>query len=235
MAYWTALSVGDRPHARATIDIVMIGVLWSVSSIGYYEIKDGLGLSIGYKDAPFIYSAYYLGFTILAVVLFQRRLRQWHPPAHRVLPILAVLGMIAVFTLGVLPVLPEIDLSLAPLDPPEFMFANAAYYIPKSFEILFQQVLILTIVLLFSAFGWQTLQIGFLTAILFGLFHLSLIFNGVTAFYVARFTIAAICFGAVVPSLMLATRNGATLSFGLHWGFYVADNIFTHFLLSSSS
>ncbi len=85
-----------------------------------------------------------------------------------------------------------------------------------------------------APFGWQTLQIGILTAILFGLFHLSLVFNDATAFYVARFTIAAICFGAVVPSLMLATRNGATLSYGLHWGFYVADNIFTHFMLSSS-
>ncbi|KQB97707.1 hypothetical protein AL073_01850 [Loktanella sp. 1ANDIMAR09] len=235
MAYWTALSDGDRPYARATIDILMIGVLWSVSSVGYYQLKDVLGLSNGYLDAPFVYSAYYLGFAILAVLMFQHRLRTWQPLAHGVFPILAVIGMISVFTLIVLPALPEIDMSLAPLDPPEFMFADAIYYVPKSFEILFQQVLILTIVLLFSAFGWPTLHVGFLTAILFGLFHLSLIFNGATSFYVARFTIAAICFGAVVPNLMLATRNGATLSYGLHWGFYVADNIFTHFMLSSAS
>lgn len=211
----------------------MIGLLWSVSSIGYYQIKDVLGLSNGYEDAPFVYSAYYLGFTILAALLFQHRLRKWHPLAHGVLPILAVFGMIAVFTLIVLPALPEIDVSLAPLDPPEFMFADAMYYVPKSFEILFQQVLILTIVLIFHALGWQILQVGLLTAALFGLFHVSLIFNDATPLYVARFTIAAICFGAVVPSLMLTLRNGATLSFGLHWGFYVADNIFTHFILSS--
>ncbi|MBU2992639.1 hypothetical protein Q4555_04485 [Octadecabacter sp. 1_MG-2023] len=235
MTTWATLSDGDRPYARPIIDILMIGVLWSVSSFGYYEIKDAAGLPNGYKDAPLLFSAYYLGFTVLAALLFQHRLRKWQPLAHGVLPILAVIGMMAVFTLVVLPALPEIDLSIAPLDPPEFVFANAVYYVPKSFEILFQQVLILTIVLLFSALGWQTPQIGVLTAILFGLFHLSLIFNDVTAFYVARFTIAAICFGAIVPSLMLATHNGATLSYGLHWGFYVADNIFTHLILSSSS
>jgi hypothetical protein len=232
---WATLSDGNRPYARPIIDILMVGVLWSVSSVGYYAIKEWAGLSNGYKDAPFLYSAYYLGFTILAALLFQHCLRKWQPLAHGVFPILAVSGLRAICTRIVLPALPDIDLSIAPLDPPEFMFANAVYYVPKSFEILFQQVLILTIVLLFSAFGWQTSQVGILTAILFGLFHLSLIFNDVTAFYVARFTIAAICFGAIVPSLMLATRNGATLSYGLHWGFYVVDNIFTHLMLSSSS
>jgi hypothetical protein len=234
LATWAPLSVGNRPFVRPIIDILMIGLLWSVSSIGYYEIKDWAGLSNGYKDAPLLYSAYYLGFTVLAALLFQHRLRKWKPLAHGVLPILALIGMMAVSILVVLPALPEIDMSIAPLDPPEFMFANAVYYVPKSFEILFQQILILTIVLLFSALGWQTSQVGVLTAILFGLFHLSLLFNVVSAFYVSRFTIAAICFGAVVPSLMLAMRNGVTLSYGLHWGFYVADNIFTHFMLCCS-
>ncbi|AKS47248.1 hypothetical protein SAMN05444287_3112 [Octadecabacter temperatus] len=192
----------------------------------------GLGLSNGYQDAPFVYSVYYLGFTIIAVLLFQHRLRSWHPSVHGVVPILTVLGLIAGFTLVVLPALPEIDLTLAPLDPPEFMFADAVCYIPKSFEILFQQVLILTIVLIFHAFRWQTLQLGLLTAARFGLFHLTLIFNNVTVLYVARYTIAAICFGVVVPNVMLAMRNGATLSYGLHCGFYVADNILTHFIMA---
>ncbi|MCB1407986.1 MAG: hypothetical protein KDK01_17455 [Rhodobacteraceae bacterium] len=234
MTSWASFPVGDRRYTRAIIDIAMVAALWSASSLGYYEIETLLDLTIGYQDAPFVYSAYYLGFTIAAALLFRHRLRSWRPPVHGVLPILAVFGMIAGFTLGVLPVLPQIDPTLAPSNPPEFMFADAIYYIPKSFEILFQQALILTIVLVLSAFGWQTLHLGFLTAALFGLFHLSLIFNGATSFYVARFTIAATCFGAVVPSLLMATRNGATLSYGLHWGFYVADAIFTHFALSSA-
>lgn len=233
MAYTALLSNGDTPHGRAIIDIVVIAALWSVSSFGYYQIKDQLGLSNGYQDAPFLYSTYYLGFTVLAALLLRHRLRAWAPPAHGILPILAVIGMIAGFGLVVLPALPEIDLSLAPRDPPEFMFADATYYVAKSFEILFQQCLILALVLLLHAFGWQVLRVGVVTAALFGLFHLSLILNGASGFYVARFTIAATCFGAVVPSLLLATRNGATLSYGLHWGFYVADNIFTHVMLST--
>ncbi|MBV2361507.1 hypothetical protein KUH32_17220 [Thalassococcus sp. CAU 1522] len=235
MAYVTSYSVGNPPIRRAILDIAVIAALWSLSSVGYYAIRDQLGLANGYRDAPFVYAVYYLGFTMVAVPLFRHRLRTWHPPAHGVLPIIAVVGMIVAFTVGILPVLPEIDLSLAPRNPPEFMFADAMYYVAKSFEILFQQLLILTLVLVFHSFGWRMLRIGIVTAALFGLFHLSLVFNGATSFYVARFTIAATCFGAVVPSLILATRNGATLSFGLHWGFYVADNIFTHFMLSSPS
>ncbi|WP_371156964.1 hypothetical protein [Jannaschia sp. 2305UL9-9] len=223
---------GTPSLRRAIFDIALVAALWSVSSVGYYEIRDQLGLENGYRDAPLIYSAYYPGFTVLALLLFRHRLRDWQLPAHGVLPVLAVLAMIAVFTLGILPILPDIDLSLAPRNPPEFMFADAMYYVAKSFETLFQQALILTLVLLFHSFGWKTLQVGMLTAALFGLFHLSLIFNGATDFYVARFTIAATCFGAVVPTLLLATRNGATLSYGLHWGFYIGDNIFTHFMLS---
>lgn len=234
MAYISDFANGHTRHWRAIIDILVIAALWSVSSLGYFEIKDKLGLSNGYMDAPVLYSAYYLCFTGLAALLFRHRLRAWQPLAHGVLPVLAVLGMIAGFTLVVLPNLPDIDLTLAPSDPPEFMFADAMYYVAKSFEILFQQLLILTLVLIFFSFGWQILHVGILVAALFGLFHLSLIFNGATGFYVARFTIAATCFGAVVPSLLLATRSGATLSYGLHWGFYVADNIFTHFMLSTA-
>ena len=235
MAQVLRISSGSKALQRAIIDIAAITVLWSLSSVWYYEIRDQMGLEIGYRDAPLIYSAYYLGFTLLAVLLFRHRIRDWTPPTHGISPVLAVLAMIVVFTLGILPILPEIDLSLAPRDPPEFMFADAMYYVAKSFEILFQQTLILTLVLLFHSFGWKTLQVGMLTAALFGLFHLSLIFNGATGFYVARFTIAATCFGAVVPSLFLTTRNGATLSYGLHWSFYIGDNIFTHFMLSSTS
>ncbi|MHA6323680.1 hypothetical protein [Roseivivax sp. CAU 1753] len=224
---------GNSLKARAIIDILMIAVLWSLSSVGYYMIKDQLGLSNGYRDAPLLYAAFYLGFTVVAALAFRHRLQAWHPLAHGIRPVLAVLAMIAGFTLIILPALPAIDLSLAPSNPPEFMFADAMYYVAKSFEILFQQFLILTLVLIFHSFGWQILQVGIVTAALFGLFHLSLILNGATGFYVARFTIAASCFGAVVPSLLLATRNGATLSYGLHWGFYVVDNIFTHFMLST--
>ncbi|MEF3047832.1 hypothetical protein [Pseudotabrizicola sp. L79] len=234
LAYFTILSTNDKPLVRAIIDVLVVAALWSLSSAGYYDIKDGLGLSNGYQEAPVLYSAYYLGFSIAAVLLFRHRLRLWHPLAHGALPVVVVLVMIAVFTLAVLPSLPEIDLTLAPSNPPEFMFADGRYYVPKTFEILFQQILILTIVLVLQSFGWPILRIGMLTAALFGLFHLSLILGGATSFYVARFTIAATCFGAVVPGLQLATRNGATLSFGLHWGFYIADNIFTHVVLSSA-
>jgi len=192
----TALSGSDWRHTRAIFDIGLIAALWSISSIGYYDIKDWMRLSNGYLEAPFLYSAYYLGFTLAAVLLFWQRLQNWQPLAHGARPVIVVIGMIAMFTILVLPALPEIDVSLAPSNPPEFMFAGAAYYIPKTVEILFQQVLILTIVLVFVSFGWPVFQISLLTAALFGLFHLALIFNGATSFYVARFTIAATCFGA---------------------------------------
>lgn len=84
----------------------------------------------------------------------------------------------------------------------------------------------------------QALKLGLVRmslfiAVLFGGFHLSLALTGATAFYVARYTVAATLFGAVYPYLVLRRRNGFIWAFGLHWGFYAFDTTLGHFAFAA--
>jgi len=216
--------------------VLVVSAFWMVSSTGYYALVDAFGLESGYDGAPIRFTAYYLGWAVLAAWLFRSLFGE---VLHRdrliregltLLPILAVFGLFAVY---VLPLLPSVSEVRAPSNPPEFMFASAWYYLPKSAEILFQQVLVAA--LIFT--GWRAgLGLGVLslgTAVAFGLFHLGLAFDGFIWLYVARFTLAATLFGALLPWLYLRVRSGFRNAYSLHWSFYAADAILTHFLLAA--
>jgi len=228
----------QRPLLLALPPIVTLigaGTLWLASSNGYYALIEMFDLAGGYDEAPMLFTAYYLGFSALALAAFhtvlkdRARLKNIGKHLIALAPLLAVYG--AYVTL-VLPSMPEISVSRAPANPPEFMFATAWYYLPKSAEILFQQILVAAMVLAasYARVGLVSLSLGI--AALFGGFHLLLILDGFTSFYVARFTIAATLFGLIIPYLYLRTRFGFRWAYGLHWGFYALDAGITHFVLA---
>jgi hypothetical protein len=192
-----------------------------------------LGLENGYNDAPLLFAKFYLLWTILAMIWFRpiftgamRRI-SLRADAVAVLPLVVVFGG---FILLVLPALPEIAVSRAPADPPEFMFASAWYYLPKSFDILFQQVLTAAVIRTAAGQGFSLVATSIGMAALFGGFHLMLAFDGFTPTYVLRFTIAATLFGLLAPYRYLRMRRGFLWAYGLHWSFYALDATTTHFV-----
>ncbi|SMX50899.1 hypothetical protein [Maliponia aquimaris] len=216
--------------------LLIVAVLWVVSSQAYYALVEALGLERGYDGAPMLFTVYYLGWAALAAWLF-RPLFAEVLTRDRVaceglalLPVLAGFAMIVVY---VLPLLPKVSEVRAPANPPEFMFASAWYYLPKSADILFQQVLAAALIFtgVRAGLGIAVLSVGMAAA--FGLFHLGLALDGFTSLYVARFTLAATFFGALLPYLYLHLRSGFRWAHSLHWGFYAADAILTHFLLAA--
>ena len=135
--------------------------------------------------------------------------------AREGLALLPILAGFALFVVYILPLLPDVSELRAPANPPEFMFASAWYYFPKSADILFQQVLVAA--LIFAAFraGFRLATVSVGMELAFGLFHLGLAFDGFTPLYVARFTLAALLFGALLPYLHLRVRNGFRWAY---WG-----------------
>ena len=146
------------------------------------------------------------------------------------LPIL--LGF-ALFVIYVLPLLPNVSELRAPSEPPEFMFASAWYYLPKSADIAFQQTLAAGLILTAARAGYGVWPIAAGMAVAFGGFHLLLVFDGFTPVYVTRFTLSATLFGALLPYLYLRVRRGFRWAYSLHWGFYAADAALTHFILAA--
>lgn len=216
--------------------LFIVAALWMVSSQIYYTLVDALGLDSGYDGAPVLFTAYYLGWTAVAVWLFRALFADVLTPdrvAREGLALLPVLMAFGLFMIYVLPLLPNVSDIRAPKNPPEFMFASAWYYLPKSADILFQQVLVAALVFtgVRAGLGLRVMSIGMAAA--FGLFHLGLALDGFLWLYVARFTLAATLFGAALPFLYLRLRSGFRWAYTLHWGFYAADATLTHFLLAA--
>ena len=215
--------------------LATVAALWMVSSWCYYALVDALGVDSGYDDFPILFAGFYLIWSGIALVLFRPVLSVHVTPrriAGHFVALLPILLVYAAYVTLMLPLLPEVSVLRAPPNPPEFMFASAWYYLPKSVDILFQQILVATMVLsAFRArFGLPAISIGM--AVLFGGFHLLLIFDGFTSLYVTRFTIAASIFGLLIPWLYLRTRYGFRWAYGLHWSFYAVDAAVTHLVLA---
>ncbi len=221
--------------ARMVPTLTLVGVLWSASSWCYYALAGALGLEAGYDEAPILFAAYYLCWTAVAALLFHglmaEQITRPRLVGHAV-ALTPVLLAFAAFVALVLPLLPDVSTLRAPPDPPEFMFASAWYYLPKSADILFQQTLVAIIVRRAARAGLTLAASSVLLAALFGGFHLTLALDGFTGLYVARFTLAATLFGALAPVLYLRTRHGFRWAYGLHWSFYALDAAVTHLVLA---
>ncbi|GAA3868243.1 hypothetical protein [Celeribacter arenosi] len=213
----------------------LVGLLWTVSSWGYYALVEVLEVESGYDDAPIVFAVFYLGWTTLAFWLFRRTLKgkiSLQVIVGHAIALAPLLLAYATFVTFALPLLPDVSVYRAPPNPPEFMFASAWYYLPKSVDILFQQTLVAVMVRRADVVGLQIRTISILMAILFGGFHLTLALDGFTPLYVARFTVAATLFGLIVPYLYLRNRHGFRWAYGLHWGFYALDATITHLVLA---
>ena len=227
---------GADPKVQIGRAVPMVAVLWLVSSQGYYTLIAALGVDSGYDDAPLLFASYYLAWAAVALWLFRPlltaplRLATIKREAFVMLPVMACFVLFVIYGLPLLPAVSELR---APSEPPEFMFASAWYYLPKSADIVFQQVLVAGLVLTAARAGYGLLPIAFSTALAFGAFHLLLVFDGFTPTYITRFALSATLFGAVLPYLYLRARNGVRWAFGLHWGFYAVDATLTHFILAA--
>ena len=214
----------------------IVAVLWLVSSQGYYLLVDALGLESGYDGVPVLFTAYYLGWAAIALWLFRSLITETldrSTLAREGLVLAPILASFALFVIYGLPLLPNVSELRAPSEPPEFMFASAWYYLPKSADILFQQVLAAALILTAARAGFGLRGIALGMALAFGGFHLLLAFDGFTPTYVTRFTISAVLFGALLPYLYLRVRAGFRWAYGLHWGFYAADATLTHLVLAA--
>lgn len=215
--------------------LALVGVIWSVSSWGYYALVDAMALDSGYEEAPFTFAGYYLVWTGVVLLTFRPDFkRQLSRPilSGHVIALAPILMAYGVFVALALPLLPDVSVFRAPPNPPEFMFASAWYYLPKSFDILFQQVIVAAMVLHAHRARMPLWAISIMMAVLFGGFHVTLAFDGFSPLYVLRFTAAASMFGLLIPWLYLRTRHGFRWAYSLHWGFYALDAVVTHLVLA---
>lgn len=225
----------SSPAGRAWTTALGAALAWAASSTGYFWLEPLLGAQVGYNDAPLVYALYYGLWTGAVALAFRARYFTWisrrSPPQDWRLAI-PLFALFAGFAALGLPRLPEAEW-IYPGEPEEIVLATSVYFLPKSFEIAFQQVLVAALVLALCELGPSMRRLSFATAAMFGGFHLSLALYGYHGFFVLRYTLAATVFGAMLPTLMLRTRSGFLIAYGLHWGYYAFDVTLARYFLGS--
>jgi hypothetical protein len=210
--------------------VLAVAVAWITSDLGYYLLLPAVGIRPGYNVAPVTIGLYYAAWIAIAVVVFWPLYRSWTPFRNRMrsyLFLIASVAAVVAFAVFGLPNLPSIIWTES-WDAPDLMLANEWYFLPKSIEILFQQLLIAALVLALAANNYSIWVNAIVCAMLFGSAHLLLGFGGLPFGYVARFAAAAGAFGLVFPHLILRVPNGFAYSYALHWLYYIVTIVMAH-------
>ncbi|HWU24282.1 MAG TPA: hypothetical protein VN086_00840 [Candidatus Paceibacterota bacterium] len=213
-----ALAVRNPP----TRVIVAVAAIWFASDIGYYLIRSLIGRDSSYSANPFTLAAYYLFWVCVAFIAFWNLYKKWRMVTFD----LSMIGIIALIAFLVAGYITFIFPNFAPIHwlsyikpPPEIFTASPWYFLPKSIEIILQQLLVAAMVLALDARGYTMREVADWSATLFGGAHLALVF-GQTFAYMVFFTLCATVAGFIFPYLLLRVKNGFLYTYTLHWTFY---------------
>jgi len=230
MSKRTPISTVAAPNPKLISVLASIAGIWVASDIGYYFLLPALGQQSTYNDGPIATALYYVFWAGIAVITFWPvyvtwpRYAKWATFENRLTSIvvwsLAFAGAV-LFVAYALPALPPFDWRQS-WNPPELPRASSWYFLPKSIEILFQQFLVVALVLTLAAAKYSLRRIAMYCAILFGTAHILLAFGDVPWGYVIRFSTLAALFGLVFPYLILRVPNGFAYSYVVHLGYYAA-------------
>lgn len=217
-----------RRPAASLAPLALIALLWLLSDLGFYFLLPALGIAPDYNSSGVAIALYYAFWGGVAVITFWPQYASW-PRFARWPTLDNRLVSLGIWTLAfaaavwfvarALPALPAFDMREG-VTPPALPLANGWYFLPKSVEILFQQLLVMALVLTLAARGTSLARISMACALLFGASHLLLAVGGAPWGYVARFTLMASLFGLAFPYLLLRVPMGLAYSYMTHWGFY---------------
>jgi hypothetical protein len=219
----------NAPRRAALIwTLAQIAIVWTVSDIGFYLLLPMLGLQPSYNEASIAITLYYIFWVGITVITFWPLYTSWslygrwatfeNRVSSYVVWSISFAACI-LFAAYVLPLLPP-PAWTEPWNPPEVRVATPWYFLPKSIEILFQQLLVVALILALSAQQYSIRKISAYCALAFGAAHVFLALDEVPLRYVIRFMIAATAFGVVFPYLILRVPNGFAYSYIVHWLYY---------------
>lgn len=199
--------------------VLLIGSLWAGATIGFYLFLPVLGLSLSYNATPVGIALYYLVWIGIALYACEDVWRARARPEW-IYGIIgsAVFGMCAggfvwFFAGTTAPAIPDYGQAT------DLLLATPWYFLPKSVEILFQQILIAAFVYRLSD-SLSLRQIVLWYAILFGGAHILLLLGGSFPPAVLIMTLSAVASAAFFPYVLLRIRYGFVYAYITHWLFY---------------
>lgn len=206
------------PYSSLPLDVGILALLWLA----------GWGVSFGlirhhvtYLTHPLVTSGVFLLFSLFVVTLF----RPWLEPLASTVsaPSVTVLLAAVVLTIAVYAVAPRLlrrPDDLMARHPEEFYLPmQYRYLVPKSFEILFQQLVIVVLTLRLAATGLPLTAVVVAFLACFALLHLPMLLLVKRQVGIA-YNLASLTLAAVFPLLILRVASGVVYSYAAHWFFY---------------
>lgn len=214
-----------------------IALLWVASFLMYELIPPYVGYELSYAAHPFLSALYYAAWLGAVLAFYPHSLARLTPSFKGAwwAPLIIVILCTLSFYVWAIPLLTtpgEITAIVAAHPDAPFFDYGPLYFLPKTVEILFQQVLIIETVLLLYGFLGTLLRTAVAFGVTFGLLHLLSVLHVPSSISLATVGVAALS-GAILPYLILRVRNGAIYAFGLHWLFYIL--LALHFLATSGA
>lgn len=209
---------GNVIFASFVIAVGVLALIWLACwGVSFSLIKQG----ITYVDHPLVTSLTFLSFSVPLVALHWRRLepltRQGTAAA---LVALLLAGVLTILVYASVPKRFRRPDELIARHPEEFYLRmDYRYLVSKTFEVLFQQLVIVILSLLLAATGLSLtgIVLGFLC--IFGLLHLPML-RIVGKPVGLSYGIASVTLAAVFPILILRVHAGFLYSYTAHWFFY---------------
>lgn len=205
-------------YASFLIAVGVLALIWLACwGVSFRLIRQG----ITYVDRPLATSLTFLSFSVPVVVLHWRRIE---PLASQVTaaPFVALLLAVALTlaTYALTPrFLPRPDALIARHPEEFYLRMDYRYLLPKSFEVLFQQLIIVALTLLLAATGLSLTGVVLAFLGIFGVLHLPMlrILGKTTGL---SYGLASVTLAAVFPILILRVHAGFIYGYAAHWFFY---------------
>ena len=200
-------------------------VIWGVSwFLWIYLLKRG----INYVDSFRFTIFYFCSFSILAWIVFNNYLQAFFfRMPIKLLPFIGLILFFVVTTIVYTHAKRILSKELISSHKKSLIFFATMDYLflfSKSFDIFFQQLLFLTLVLIFRVSFGNSANIVLFCAVLFGAIHLPLFItkHNILAPY---FVIASFFAGGIFSWLILSFPYGFIYSYIFHWMFYVVAGV----------
>ncbi|SDY85019.1 hypothetical protein [Citreimonas salinaria] len=215
-------STTERSARHTLRTFAAVIVIWTTTSLSYYWLLGALRVEDGLNDAPAFYAAFYLAWAAVAFLAFRRSHFDWLT-AEAVIRYVPAASLLAAGLFGIgavaIPSLPGLPLG-PPDGPPHPFEMTSAYFLPKSAEILLQQLLIATLTIELKFRHLSDIKVATLVGLLFGGAHMMWAVIYPEPVILFRLTFAALLLGTLAPWLMLRLRCGFLVSYTTHWLIY---------------
>lgn len=201
-----------------------VAALWTLANVGYYVALPLFGFQLNYSSAPIVIAGYFFVWAMISTFFFwdlfrksvQRKNRIWLYGILSLASAALIWGMLYLFSS-----LPLLQTSHLPFDP-DILFSTPWYFLPKSIEVLVQQILIAILVLEFYS-RFNSLKETIISyAICFGGAHILLFsLNGAPTPYALMMILGSLLSSLVFPYLILRVRGGFIYTYVIHLVFYI--------------